>query len=240
MPMAVFRASSPGRPTSQLSRYRRSHNVARTASEKSLNTRFPQISPCLNASPAGNEATLSARRRGDVPDEIERISIQVDVGVPLKASKRGRPAGIKPSGRDLEILWQVHIWMTWARYRTRSFDQLVRWACMIRPMPGGRSHDIAQSAETASRRCRRSSAEIRVSALGLAAVGQGPARKNAEAKRRVSLKAASDRLNRRLRPNDDHARRGVARLSGVHLLAQILDRLVVDRDGRAQDCRWRL
>lgn len=133
--MAVFRASSPGRPTSQLSRYRRSHNVARTASEKSLNTRFPQISPCLNASPAGNEATLSARRRGDVPDEIERISIQVDVGVPLKASKRGRPAGIKPSGRDLEILWQVHIWMTWARYRTRSFDQLVRWACMIRPIP---------------------------------------------------------------------------------------------------------
>jgi hypothetical protein len=53
----------------------------------------------------------------------------------LKASKRGRPAGIKPSEQDLEILWQVHIWMTWPQYRTRSFDQLVRWAGMIRPMP---------------------------------------------------------------------------------------------------------
>jgi hypothetical protein len=53
----------------------------------------------------------------------------------LKAKKRGRPAGIKPAKDDLEILWQVHIWMTWPQYRNRSFDQLVRWAGMIRPMP---------------------------------------------------------------------------------------------------------
>lgn len=47
--------------------------------------------------------------------------------------KRGRPPGIKPSTYDLEILWQVYVWLTWPQYRTRSFDQLVRWAAMIRP-----------------------------------------------------------------------------------------------------------
>lgn len=48
--------------------------------------------------------------------------------------KRGRPPGIKPRADDLEILWQVYVWMTWPQYRMRSFDQLVRWAAMIRPV----------------------------------------------------------------------------------------------------------
>ena len=50
----------------------------------------------------------------------------------MKARKRGRPAGIRPHPEDLDILWQVHIWMTWPQYRTRSFDQLVHWAAMSR------------------------------------------------------------------------------------------------------------
>ena len=49
------------------------------------------------------------------------------------AKKRGRPRGIKPRSDDLDILWQVYVWMTWPQYRTRSFDQLARWAAMIRP-----------------------------------------------------------------------------------------------------------
>ena len=49
------------------------------------------------------------------------------------AKKLERPRGIKPRSDDLDILWQVYIWMTWPQYRTRSFDQLARWAAMIRP-----------------------------------------------------------------------------------------------------------
>ncbi|WP_426424123.1 hypothetical protein [Bradyrhizobium genosp. A] len=49
------------------------------------------------------------------------------------AKKRGRPLGVKPYPEDFEILWQVYIWMTWPQYRTKSFDELVHWAEMIRP-----------------------------------------------------------------------------------------------------------
>jgi hypothetical protein len=51
----------------------------------------------------------------------------------VKAKKRGRPPGIRPLPDDLEILWQVYIWMTWPQYRKRSFDELAHWAEMIRP-----------------------------------------------------------------------------------------------------------
>jgi hypothetical protein len=51
----------------------------------------------------------------------------------LVTKKRGRPPGINPRSYDLDILLQVYIWMTWPQYRTRSFDQLVRWAAMSRP-----------------------------------------------------------------------------------------------------------
>jgi hypothetical protein len=53
----------------------------------------------------------------------------------LVTRKRGRPPGIKPRSDDLDILWQVYIWMTWPQYRTRSFDQLARWAAMSRQAP---------------------------------------------------------------------------------------------------------
>jgi hypothetical protein len=47
--------------------------------------------------------------------------------------RRGRPPGPRPRPDDLEILWQVYVWMTWPQYATRSFDELARWAAMIRP-----------------------------------------------------------------------------------------------------------
>ena len=47
--------------------------------------------------------------------------------------RRGRPSGPRPRPDDLDILWQVHVWMTWPQYATRSFDELARWAAMIRP-----------------------------------------------------------------------------------------------------------
>ena len=49
----------------------------------------------------------------------------------LKVRKRGRPPGPRPSSNDLEILWQVHLWMTWPQYDARSFDELVRWAALV-------------------------------------------------------------------------------------------------------------
>jgi hypothetical protein len=56
-------------------------------------------------------------------------------GVPLEARKRGRPLGIRPRSGDLDILWQVYLWMTWPQTRTKSFDELVRWAAAFRPRP---------------------------------------------------------------------------------------------------------
>ena len=55
-----------------------------------------------------------------------------------EAKKRGRRPGIRPSSDDLDVLWQVHVWMTWRQYRTRSFDQLVHWAEMARWSMTGR------------------------------------------------------------------------------------------------------
>jgi hypothetical protein len=54
-------------------------------------------------------------------------------GLEHVAKRRGRPPGVRPYPEDLEILWRVYIWMTWPQYRTRSFDELVHWAEMIRP-----------------------------------------------------------------------------------------------------------
>jgi hypothetical protein len=51
----------------------------------------------------------------------------------LQTKRRGRPQGIKASREDLDILWQVYVWMTWPQNRTKSFDQLVRWADIHRP-----------------------------------------------------------------------------------------------------------
>jgi hypothetical protein len=55
------------------------------------------------------------------------------MSLPLATRKRGRPPGIRPNSDDLDVLWQVYVWMTWPQNRTRSFDQLVRWAAMSRP-----------------------------------------------------------------------------------------------------------
>jgi hypothetical protein len=49
-------------------------------------------------------------------------------GTTLEARKRGRPAGVRPRPGDLDILWQVYVWMTWPQNRTKSFDQLVHEA----------------------------------------------------------------------------------------------------------------
>jgi hypothetical protein len=45
--------------------------------------------------------------------------------------KRGRPPGVRPRPGDLDILLQVHIWLTWPQNKTKSFDHLVYWASVV-------------------------------------------------------------------------------------------------------------
>jgi hypothetical protein len=48
------------------------------------------------------------------------------------------PRVLRPTPSDLDILWQVYVWMTWPQYETRSFDQLVHWAEVARWSMTGR------------------------------------------------------------------------------------------------------
>jgi hypothetical protein len=56
-------------------------------------------------------------------------------GTTLEARKRGRPPGVRLRPGDLDILWQVYVWMTWPQNNTKSFDHLVYWAVAFRPHP---------------------------------------------------------------------------------------------------------
>ena len=95
--------------------------------------------------------------------------------------KHGRPRGIKPRSDDLDILWQVYIWMTWPQYRTRSFDQLARWAAMIRPARG-RPDNASQPTEAPPCGCGRGAGPVWIPKLGIATADQGTPRSATKAK----------------------------------------------------------